>query len=211
MWKILCLSAAALSCVVLPSGVAAADRPELAGTWQLDATHSQIGDPKLKDMTWSITQKDDSIVIAQAVTDTGGKEKKCDIQCGTEGAECKIKEWGQPTQVTLYYNGPALVMLEQSHGTDFVTKKRLLTSADGKTLTVEVQHIAPPGHKDEVWKFVEAVAAATEASLNEHLFVLRGGIHGGLVRAAHQRRNRSRNSSGQAVHFANRFQHGLLD
>jgi hypothetical protein len=77
------------------------------------------------------------------------------IHCGTEGQSCKVNENGQSTQVSMYYNEDRLVMLEQWHGTDYVTKKRITTSPDGKTLTVEVMHVAPPGHKDEVWKFVK--------------------------------------------------------
>jgi hypothetical protein len=133
----------------------AADRPVLNGTWQLDLSKSRIADVKCKAETWAITQGDDSIEIAETITDTGGKQRKIDIQCGTEGKECKIKENGQATQVSLYYNESHLVMLEQSHGTDFVTKKRFTTSDDGKTLTVEVTHLAPPGHKDENLTFVK--------------------------------------------------------
>jgi hypothetical protein len=131
----------------------AADRPVLNGTWQLDPSQSQFGDNKLKGETWLITQKDGSVVIAETVTDSGGKERKVNIECGTEGQNCQVKENGQATQVSMYYNGDALVMLEQWHGNDNVTKKRIRT--DGKTLTVEVMHIAPPGHKDEVLKFVK--------------------------------------------------------
>lgn len=149
MWKILCLSAAILS------ATAAADRPELSGTWQLDAAKSQFADVKMKAATWSIAQKDASINIAQAITESNGKQVKIDVDCSTEGQPCTIKEAGQPTQVTMYYNGPALVMLEQLHGTEMVTKKRILLSADGKTLTVDVQHLAPPGRKNETWTFVK--------------------------------------------------------
>lgn len=149
MWKYLILS------TTLLTAAAAADRPELSGTWIFDSAHSQAADAKLKSQTWSITQKDDTIAIGEAITDTGGKEKKIDIECSTEGQKCQVKELGQPTQVTLYYNGPALVMLEQWHGTDFATKKRIVTSGDGKTLTVEVEHLAPAGRKNETWTFVK--------------------------------------------------------
>ena len=147
MWRFLLLAAAAGTCAF------AADRPVLNGTWQLDPGQSQVADAKVKGETWAITQKDGTVGIVETVTDTGGKEKKVNIECGTEGQNCQVKENGQPTQVSMYYNGDALVLLEQWHGTDYVTKKRIRT--DGKTLTVEVMHIAPPGHKDEVLKFVK--------------------------------------------------------
>ena len=147
MWKCLMVAAAALTC-------AAADRPSLSGAWQLDSAHSQLADAKLKDQKWLIKQDDDTVGISETLVENG-KEKKFDIQCGTEGQNCQIKEAGQATKVSMYYNGDALVLLEQWHGTDYVTKKRIKASDDGKTLTVEVMHIAPPGRKDEVWKFVK--------------------------------------------------------
>lgn len=149
MWKCFCLAAAVCSCAI------ASDRPALSGNWEMDAAHSQVADAKLKGQTWAITQHDDSMEISETLTDTGGKQHTVVIQCGTEGQDCKVKENGQATSVSMYYNGDALVMLEQWHGTDYVTKKRFKTSDDGKTLTVEVMHVAPPGHKDEVWKFVK--------------------------------------------------------
>ena len=147
MWKYCCLAALAGACAL------AADRPDLTGTWHLDTEHSQVAESH-KAETWSITQKPESIEIVQAFTDSGGKERKIQIHCSTMGQECKVDEAGQPTQVTMYYNGPVLVMLEQWHGTNFVTKKRLKTSDDGKTLVVEVNHIAPP-RKDENWTFLK--------------------------------------------------------
>ena len=149
MWKTVCLALGVWSCVL------AADRTALNGTWELDPARSQMGDSKLKGQSWLITQKDDAVEISETLTDTGGKQRKIVIQCNTDGKNCQVKENGQATQVSLYFNGDALVMLEQWHGTDYVTKKRLLASDDGKTLKVEVAHIAPPGRKDEVWTFVK--------------------------------------------------------
>ena len=149
MWKFVFLAVGVWGYAV------AADRPELNGTWQMDAARSQMSDAKLKGQSWLIDQKDDTIEISEILTDTGGKQRKVVIQCNTDGKNCQVKENGQATQVSLYYNNEFLVMLEQWHGTDYVTKKRVKLSNDGKTMTVEVSHIAPPGHKDEVWTFVK--------------------------------------------------------
>ena len=96
----------------------------------------------------SINQKEDSIDISRSYTN-GSKQLTVDINCSTDGQECKVKENGQTTQVSMYYNGPMLVVIEQRHGNDFVTKKRLKTSDDGKTLNVEVMTINPPGRPTE--------------------------------------------------------------
>ncbi len=143
MRKWICVSAVALGMA------AAADRPDLTGKWLLDTAHSQPGQEPPKAETLSIVQKEDSIQISDDLTEADGKEKKLDIACNTVGKECKTKE----EQVSFYFNGPRLIMIEMRHGNDVVIKKRLQSSGDGKTLNVEVVHIAPPGGKNETYTF----------------------------------------------------------
>jgi hypothetical protein len=131
----------------------AADRPDVNGKWVLDATHSESG--KVKSETLSINQKDDAVQISDEMTETNGKAVKVDVSCNTEGQECKVKENGQSTQVSFWYNGPVLVMMEQRHGNDFVTQKKLKPSDDGKSLSMQVVYIAPPGHKPETYTFTK--------------------------------------------------------
>jgi len=129
----------------------AADRPDINGTWVLDLSHSP--GVKLKTETLSINQKPDAVEISDAATESNGKEMKFEVSCNTEGQGCKVKENGQATQVSFWYNGPVLVMMEQRHGNDFVTQKKLKPSEDGKSLSMEVVYIAPPGHKPESYLF----------------------------------------------------------
>ncbi|HEY2017759.1 MAG TPA: hypothetical protein VGH38_29845, partial [Bryobacteraceae bacterium] len=141
MWKWFYLSA------LLAGAAAAADRPDLNGTWQLDPAHSQFTEDRLKSETLEIQQKEDSIQISEALTDPAGKERKSDVQCNTAGKECKLK--GE--QVSFWYNGPILVMMETRKGNEVVTKTSL--KLDGETLSVEVVHIAPAGEKNETLTF----------------------------------------------------------
>jgi hypothetical protein len=148
-----CLSALALGAAV------AAGRPDLNGTWQLDRSHSETGDDKLKSETLDIQQTEDSIQIADAVIDTDGRERKSAIQCNTMGKECKVK--GE--LVSSWYNGPTLVIMETWRANEVVVKKSLKQSADGRTLNIEVIHIAPPGEKNEILAFTrQAVTAAAK-------------------------------------------------
>ena len=150
MWKWVCLSALALG------AAAAAGRPQLTGTWQLDRARSQPGDEKLKSETLSIQQGDDSVQISDDVTETDGKEHKSDIQCNTVGKECKLKS----EQVSAWYNGPILVIIETRRGNEVVVRKRLKTSDDGQTLSMEVDHLAPPSEKNETYTFTKSTTTA---------------------------------------------------
>lgn len=136
----------AIGLLVLGLGAAAAaDRPDLNGVWQLSSDPG--AESKLKSETLVIRQNEDSIEISEDRTSKSGKEIKDDIQCNTMGQECKLKN----VQVSLYYNGPLLVMLQTQH--DVVIKKRFTPSEDGKTLNLEVIHMAPGTQRSETLTF----------------------------------------------------------
>ena len=135
MGKWLCLWVAAVGMS------AAAGRADLNGVWQLDRTHS--GD-KVKSETLEIQQTEGAIQIADTTVGADGKEQKSDIQCNTLGKECKLKD----EQVSLWYNGPMLVLMETRRANESVVKKRLKTSVDGRTLTLDVIHISPSGENE---------------------------------------------------------------
>ena len=111
----------------------AADRPELNGTWQLSSNH----EGRLKFETLLIQQTPDGVKISES----GSKEKTVDIACGVDGHGCKLKEG----EISFWYDGPALVMMEMHHNRDVVTETRLVLSVDGKTLNLEMIHVSPPG------------------------------------------------------------------
>jgi hypothetical protein len=144
MRKYLCLSA------LLLSSVSASDHPKLSGTWLLDAAHSHMQETKLKSETLKITQDEDMVAIDDD-SNTGGKDRKEDYHCLADGSTCKAKD----VSVSLYYNGPMLVVLETRRNNQLVIKKRLTTSDDGKTLSMEIIHVSPGGPKDETLTFVK--------------------------------------------------------
>ena len=139
-----------LALLTLGTAAAAADRPDLNGTWKLDLANSQPGEEKLQSETLLIHQSEDRVTIADNQATPDGKEKKIDIQCNTMGKECKLKEGA----FSLWYNGPVLVVI-QTHGEDAVTKRRLTRSPDGSKLTMEVIHIVPPNKPAEKYSFVK--------------------------------------------------------
>src|SRR5690242_15965671 len=90
----------------------AAGHPNLNGTWQsADAAE-----------TVAIHQTDDEVQITETV-----KDKQSELKCNTSGQTCKLKDG----EVSFWYNGAALVMMETSHGNSRVVKKRWTSSDDG--------------------------------------------------------------------------------
>ena len=136
-----------LLCALALGAVWAQDRPELNGVWHLDPARSAFSDVKLKAQTITIHQEDESIKIADAATEENGKERKLEYECNTNGRECALRLNGQPFKVSAYYNGAVLVLIEQRKSNDATTRKRLKTSEDGKTLTIEIANLARPTQK----------------------------------------------------------------
>jgi hypothetical protein len=99
----------------------AADHPHLNGSWQAGAA------------TVAIQQTADDIQVTETDHD-----KQSEVHCNTLGKSCKIKGG----EVSFWYSGAMLVMLESLHNASHVTEKRWTASADGKTLNLEVVHIS---------------------------------------------------------------------
>jgi len=138
-----------LLAIVSLSLTAAVDRPDFNGTWQLDAARSQ--DTKVKAQTMTIRQTEEDVTLSEVVTDADGKERKSDLQCKTDGDQCKAKQGN----VSIWYDGPALVVMEVRRNNSIVVKRRFTMSDDRKSLAVEVTPIAPPGQKPEKMTFVK--------------------------------------------------------
>jgi hypothetical protein len=109
----------------------AADHPQLTGTWRSDDAADTV----------TIQQTADSIQITETVHD-----KQNEFQCNTSGKSCKVKGG----EVTFWYSGPMLVMMESLHGASRVIEKRWTASSDGKALNVEVIHIAPAANAEKI-------------------------------------------------------------
>jgi hypothetical protein len=145
-----------LSIFALTAAVAA-DHPALGGTWVLDASHSDTDASKIKAETLSINQQPESVQLAETITGVNGKETSSEISCNTGGETCKIKDRGQ-AEVWFWYNNGVLVMSEIRHGNDWEVRRRLKLSDDGRTLTMEVIHLAP-AQKPETLTFTRSQTA----------------------------------------------------
>jgi hypothetical protein len=122
-----------LLCLAAISIAYGADHPDLNGVWKTPDAQETI----------TIHQKDGAVEIAET-----GKDAKeaTEIHCNTLGQACKVKGG----EVSLWYNGETLVVMESMHGSSHVTKKRLKLSEDGHSLEVEIVHISPAGASEKV-------------------------------------------------------------
>ena len=121
------------------------ERPSFSGTWQFDATKSELHSSKISSAIWVIEEGDNSIHISQT---ENGKAKKTELQCTTDGKECKFPG---DRRDSFWFNGPMLVDMETKN--DHVIRYRMKISDDGKKLTVEVTPIVPQSDKIDTLVF----------------------------------------------------------
>lgn len=137
-----------LALFALPGAGQEQDRPSFSGTWQFDASKSELRTTKISGATWVIQEGDNSIHITQSES---GKSKKIELQCTTDGKECQVT--GDKAKASFWYNGPMLVEMETKG--DHVLRYRMKVSEDGKTLSVEITHIVPQMDKIDVLVFTK--------------------------------------------------------
>jgi hypothetical protein len=136
--------------LLLLAAVASADSAGLAGNWVANAVNSQAADFKLSSLT--IQQVNDNWKIA-SVARKGDAAVKTEFTCTTNGKDCEFGDSGHKGKVSMWYNGPALlILLTEGAAGDVVFQWKLEASADHKTLTLTLSHILPGGN-DETLAF----------------------------------------------------------
>ncbi len=121
--------------------------PNFAGAWQMDPAKSQVEDGRL--VTLTIQNISNKLKMVRIVRDKDGKEATYQFECETVGSECEFDEAGHKAKVSVWYNGPALVILKtdgpKEDASDEWTMK---LSPDKHTLTVALEHIEPTGKEE---------------------------------------------------------------
>lgn len=125
--------------------MAAQDRPDLSGTWQLDPAKSEMQLNKVSAMTMVISEQDGKIKINQNEKLADGKERKIAYNCTTDGKECNVE--GEPAKASFWYNGAMLVSMETKRNGSNVTRYRMKLSPDSKSLNVEISSLVPQSEK----------------------------------------------------------------
>ncbi|HEX7362499.1 MAG TPA: hypothetical protein VF283_18560 [Bryobacteraceae bacterium] len=121
----------------------AQQQPDLSGNWQLNAAKSQVN-AQDQNVTLSIQDDSPKIQFKRVVQGAGGHSVVSTFTCQIGGQQCDFDEGGHKAKVSLWYDGPALVILKtDGPKSDSVTQWQLSLSSDGKTMNVTLTHIVP--------------------------------------------------------------------
>lgn len=128
--------------------------PKMSGVWKVDPARSEL-DQANKDLALVIEDKRQDIHIKETRR-PNPKEDVSEFTCGTMGKECSMQDGGDKAKVSVYYNGPVLVVLKtHGHKGSVVEKQRFSLSPTGDSLNLEIMHIEPEG-KAERLVFIKA-------------------------------------------------------
>lgn len=122
--------------------------PDFSGNWTLDPSQSQ-GAPA-QAIQLSIQQTADQITFHRTLQE-GGRTRQDSFTCAPNGTTCDFDEDGHKAKVTLWYDGPKLVIAKtDGPDKDATTERKMELSTDGKTLTVEFTNYSDGGKPDKL-------------------------------------------------------------
>jgi hypothetical protein len=152
MKRLACSATVLVGLALAFAAVLSADSPgaPFTGTWEMNASKSQLSDPR--STTLVIQPAQDKIKIT-ATTKKGDSVVTTEFTCPTNGKECEFDEGGHKSKLSLYFNGPNLEIFKtDGPETDSASQWNMQAAPDGKSLTIVVSHILPAG-KDETLVF----------------------------------------------------------
>lgn len=147
------LLAGVIGGTVLLTASLPAQTPKVAGTWQMDASKSQVLDGR--SMSLVIESVANKIKVDATIHDKAGKESTADFTCAPDGKECEFNEAGHKSKMSMWFNGDSLnVSKTDGPPGDVVDGWKMETSEEGKVLTLVVSHIDPTA-QDETLVFTK--------------------------------------------------------
>ena len=136
------LALAVLAAPALATLAFAGNIPNFSGTWQLDGSKSPSAEGRT--ITYTIQDASGKISFTRVVQERDGKEIKSQFSCDTVGTQCDFDDGGHKAHVSLWFNGPALMILKtDGPKEDAVTQWKLELDPGGKNLKVDFEHIDP--------------------------------------------------------------------
>ena len=144
------LMATLLLAVPLFAIPASADTPDFSGNWQIDTAQSR--QPEDRNLSLEITQNGSGITFVRTYEEGGrGQDITSKFTCAPGGTSCNFDENGHKATVSLWYNGPELVILKTNGPKrDPTVEWHMKLDPSGNTLTVTRENMAPDGRSEKL-------------------------------------------------------------
>ena len=125
-----------LSIFSLALPVVAQTRPNVSGTWKMNAEKSKFEKGGPKAITITFDQKESTLNESLTITNDGG-ERTVTLTYTLDGKESAQQIEGQQIKATAKWEGDSLT-IEFKNDEGFSFRRKITMSADGKTMTMSV-------------------------------------------------------------------------
>ena len=122
---------------------------DFTGHWQIDQSKSKPGPERT--VSVEIEQQGNNVTFVRQYQDHDGKSATARFTCAVGSNSCDFDENGHKAKVSLWYNGPELVILKtdgEKH--DDTVEWHMKLGDDGKTLNINREIIAPSEDKESL-------------------------------------------------------------
>jgi hypothetical protein len=120
------------------------NKPNLSGKWQLNTRKSEVHSRIPYAVNLAMDQKGSAIHLVRTARTNAGRDTVTEFNCTTDGKDCDVKG----VKISLWYDGASLV--EMDIAVQSVTKSSMTLSDDGKTISIDVNYISPPGDREKL-------------------------------------------------------------
>jgi hypothetical protein len=149
------LRALAAVSILTASLALAADKPNLSGSWKMDAKQSNFGDnPGPDSFARKVEHSEPSVIFTDEQKSPLGEEKAV-RKYTTDGKEMTYQWMGSEVKSAAHWEGDKLITVGKldASGAEVVINGTVTLSADGKTLTEE-DHVFAGGNEVATFKIV---------------------------------------------------------
>ncbi len=144
---------------VAAAATLSAANADFTGHWQIDQSKSKPGPERT--VSVEIEQQGNTVTFVRQYQDHDGKSATAHFKCAVGSNSCDFDDNGHKAKVSLWYNGPELVILKtdgEKH--DDTVEWHMKLGDDGKTLNINREIIAPSEEKESlVFNKAESVAS----------------------------------------------------
>ena len=139
-----------ITCLLL-SGVRAADKPNLSGTWKLNLSKSKLSDgspvPYYNEFIHEIDHREPRFRLTERIKPAQGDPRVVEWNLTTDGKEYDTKVADNPGKVSGMWDGDRLVtrIVYQESGAEYRVVRKSVLSGDGKTITADWEVTTPGG------------------------------------------------------------------
>jgi len=147
------LSAKACALWLCFAALGLAQQKGLDGSWQMDAAKSKVSDGRV--VTLTVTNVANGIKMTMKTVKKDGQEVLSEFTSKLDGKPCDFAEGDHKSQLTAWFNGPALNATKEGGPAGDVTSAwKFEVSPDKQTMTMTISHYDPAGD-DETLVFVK--------------------------------------------------------